>query len=381
MDERGARIVVAMSGGVDSSVAAARLLDAGFAVIGVTLHLWDYDDGDRAGSGGHGRCCAPEDQYDARRVADALGFPHYTFDRRELFARTVVGPFVDAYLEGSTPSPCTACNRHVKLGELFAIADRLGAHQVATGHYARLVRSTSGATRLTMAADRSKDQSYFLYASPAAWLDRLVFPLGDATKAEVRADAVARALPGAGKGESQELCFVGPQAHAYTSFIEQRAGARVRPGSIVDDEGRVVGTHGGVHRFTVGQRRGVGVAIGKPAFVTRIDPDDATVHLGDDEALLDRTATVEDLSLAEGVALPLRARVRVRFRHDGEAASVTACGADTRSATVRFDRPVRAITSGQIAVFYDESTGHVLGGGRIARADDLAGRSALPSFA
>ncbi|MGH7437432.1 MAG: tRNA 2-thiouridine(34) synthase MnmA, partial [Polyangiaceae bacterium] len=323
MGARGERIVVAMSGGVDSSVAAARLLDAGHEVVGVTLHLWDYPESEERG---HGRCCAPEDQYDARRVADALGFPHYTFDRRELFARTVVAPFVDAYLDGATPSPCTTCNRHVKLAELFDIADRFGARCVATGHYARIVRAPEGVTRLAMGADRSKDQSYFLYATPLAWLDRLVFPLGESTKAEVRAEAVARRLPGAGKGESQELCFVGPQAHAYTEFVEQRGAGRVRPGAIVDDRGRAVGTHAGIHRFTVGQRRGVGFSVGKPAFVTRIDAGSATIHLGDDDALHASSARLADLCLAEGESLPLRARVRVRFRHEGEAATVVADG-------------------------------------------------------
>jgi tRNA-specific 2-thiouridylase len=362
--ERGERIVVAMSGGVDSSVAAARLLDAGYDVIGVTLHLWDYPESEDRG---HGRCCAPEDQYDARRVADALGFPHYTFDRRDLFARTVVAPFVDAYLDGSTPSPCTACNRHVKLAELFDIADRFGARWVATGHYARIVRPATGSAcgaRLAMGADRSKDQSYFLYATPRAWLDRLVFPLGEATKAEVRAEALRRALPGAGKGESQELCFVGPRAHAYTGFVEQRAAGRIRPGAILDDEGRPVGTHGGIHRFTVGQRRGVGVAVGKPAFVTRIDAGTATVHLGDDVSLQSRSARIADLVLAEGETLPLRARVRVRFRHDGETATVVSEGA---TGLVQFDHPVRAITRGQIAVFYDERGDGVIGGGKILR--------------
>src|ERR1700733_9690456 len=205
---RGERILVAMSGGVDSSVAAARLLDAGHDVVGVTLHLWDYED-ETTARGGHGRCCAPEDQYDARRVADAVGFPHFTFDRRELFAQTVVGPFVDAYLAGDTPSPCTASNRSVKLAELFRIADKIGAARVATGHYARVVRDEAGAPRLAMGTDRAKDQSYFLYASPRAWLERLLFPLGESTKPEVRREAAARALPGAGKGGGQGLCFAG----------------------------------------------------------------------------------------------------------------------------------------------------------------------------
>src|SRR5215471_2581858 len=232
-----------MSGGVDSAVAAARLHDEGHEVIGVTLHLWDYPE-DPAAPGAHARCCAPEDQYDARRTADKLGFAHYAFDRRELFARAVVEPFVDAYLAGETPSPCTACNRGVKLAELFAIADRLGAEKVATGHYARVVRDADGTPWLAEGQDRTKDQSYFLYASPRAWLERLVFPLGESTKAEVRAEALARALPGATKGESQELCFVGTGKGAYAAFVESRADAsRVRPGKIVDAEGRVVGAH------------------------------------------------------------------------------------------------------------------------------------------
>jgi tRNA-uridine 2-sulfurtransferase len=356
------RVVVAMSGGVDSSVAAARLQDAGFDVVGVTLHLWDYPE---EGAGGHGRCCAPEDQYDARRVADALGFPHYTFDRRELFAATVVQPFVDAYLAGETPSPCTACNRSVKLAELFAIADRLGAARVATGHYARIVHDTAGSgLRLAKGVDRSKDQSYFLYASPRAWLERLVFPLGDSTKREVRDEAVARALPGATKGESQELCFAGSGAHAYADFVAARADGRVRAGPIVDDEGRTVGTHDGVHRFTIGQRRGLGVALGKPAFVARIDATRATVHLGGEEALLATGADLADVMLAEGVTLPLRATVRVRYRHEGDGARIEAIESAHGAARVSFDVPVRAITRGQVAVFYDGD--RVLGGGRIA---------------
>jgi tRNA-specific 2-thiouridylase len=357
------RVIVAMSGGVDSAVAAARLHDLGHEVVGVTLHLWDYPE---EGPGGHARCCAPEDQYDARRTADKLGFAHYAFDRRELFARTVVAPFVDAYLGGETPSPCTACNRGVKLAELFAIADRLGAEKVATGHYARIVRGPEGAPWLAEGKDRAKDQSYFLYASPRAWLERLLFPLGESTKGEVRAEAVARALPGATKGESQELCFVGNGKGAYAAFVESRAYARKRPGKIVDGEGRVVGAHDGVHRFTVGQRKGLGVALGAPAFVTRIDAKTGDVHLGPEEALAARAAELADLILADGVELPIRARVRVRYRHEGAWAELEALGQGRARAA--FEVPARAVTPGQIAVFYDED--RVLGGARIARRLD-----------
>ncbi len=363
-----------MSGGVDSSVAAARLHDEGWDVVGVTLHLWDYPEDPRA-SGGHGRCCAPEDQYDARRVADAVGFPHFTFDRRDLFKRTVVEPFVDAYLSGETPSPCSACNRGVKLAELFALADRLGATHLATGHYARIIRHPGGTPRLATGRDPGKDQSYFLYASPRAWLERLVFPLGDATKAEVRCEAVTRGLPGATKGESQELCFVGAGQHAYTAFVASRATGRVRPGLIVDDTGRTVGEHVGVHRFTIGQRKGLGVALGKPAFVTRIDADAGVVHLGEDAALHAREAALADVVLAEGTTLPLRARVRIRYRHDGQDATVE--GLAGGEARVVFDAPVRAITPGQVAVLYEGEC--VLGGGRIVSAGDADTATALNS--
>ena len=357
------RVLVAMSGGVDSAVAAARLVDEGHDVVGVTLHLWDYPE-DPASPGAHGRCCAPEDQYDARRTADALGIPHFTFDRRELFAKTVVEPFVEAYLAGETPSPCTACNRGVKISELVALADRLGASRVATGHYARLARTAEGIPYLREGADPSKDQSYFLYATPREHLDRLVFPLGDSLKPDVRAEAVRRGVPGATKGESQELCFVGAGAGAYAAFVEKRAPARVRPGPIVDASGKVVGAHAGIHRFTIGQRKGLGVALGKPAFVTSIDPETATVRLGEGEGLESIAAEVDDVVLAPGVALPFDARVRVRYRHEGAEGRVElAAHGSGSTAIVRFTKPVRAVSRGQVAVFYDGD--RVLGGGRL----------------
>lgn len=341
-----------MSGGVDSSVAAARLVGAGFEVVGVTLHLWDYPD---AGPGAHARCCAPEDQYDARRTADALGFPHYVFDRRALFDERVVAPFVEAYVRGETPSPCTECNRRVKLGELFAIAGRLGARRVATGHYARSVGG-----RVARGADREKDQSYFLYAVPPALAERLVFPLGESTKAEVRAEAIARGVPGAGKGESQELCFVGQGAGAYAAFVEARARGRLRPGPIVDAEGRAVGAHGGVHKFTVGQRKGLGVALGAPAFVTHIDAETGTIRLGPEARLFARGAELRDVVVHPDVQLPVRGLARVRYRHEGAAAVLD-------GTTLRFDAPVRAVSPGQVVVMYDAEE-RVTCGGIIATA-------------
>jgi tRNA-uridine 2-sulfurtransferase len=355
---KGARVLVAMSGGVDSSVAAARLRDRGFDVVGVTLHLWDYPDDGSV----RGRCCAPEDQHDARRVADQLGIPHYTFDRRELFARHVTGPFVEAYLEGTTPSPCVACNRSVKLRELFPLADRLGAAFVATGHYARVVEE-GGSARLHRARDQGKDQSYFLHMLRTDELSRLLFPLGDATKGEVRAEALQRALPGADKGESQELCFV--PTGRYDAFVAARAEGRLRPGPIVDAAGRQLGTHGGIHAYTIGQRRGLGVAAGRPLFVVGLDASTHTVRLGGDAELQSSSARLEGGTFADDVTFPLQAEVKVRARHEGERARIER---DPRAGAfvVHFARPVRAVSPGQTAVAYRGD--RVLGGGTIVQA-------------
>jgi tRNA-uridine 2-sulfurtransferase len=348
------RIVVAMSGGVDSSVAAARLLAEGFEVVGVTLHLWDYPDDGSV----RGRCCAPEDVHDARRVADKLGFAHYAFDRRELFRETVVDPFVDGYLSGATPSPCVRCNRGVKIPELVHLGDQLGATRVATGHYARIV-DRGGRLELHRARDASKDQSYFLHALDERTLARLVFPLGELDKETVRAEAKRLALPGADKGESQELCFV-PTGH-YAEFVAKEAPERLRPGPIVDDAGRPVGRHDGIHAFTVGQRKNLGVALGRRAYVVGIDAPTATVRLGGPGELRADAALLEDTVLGPDLALPLRCQVSVRYRGVPRAARLTP-GAG-RGLLVEFDEPATAVVPGQFAVFYEGD--RVLGGGAI----------------
>lgn len=351
------RVLVAMSGGVDSSVAAARLVAVGHEVIGVTLHLWDYpDDGSVKG-----RCCAPEDQHDARRVADQLGIAHFAFDRREAFSSEVVAPFVDGYLRGETPSPCVLCNRGVKLRELFALADRLGASHVATGHYARVVVDDAGRRWLAKGRDAAKDQSYFLHSTSVQQLERLVFPLGDATKPEVRAEARALGLSGAEKGESQELCFV--PTGRYDAFVEQRADGRVRPGPILDASGREVGRHEGLHRFTVGQRKGLGVALGERAFVVGVDVETAAVRLGPAEALEVSQVGCDEATFVHDVGVSVRVTVKVRARHEGALGEVVSEGGGR--VTVRFDAPVRAVSEGQYAVFYDGD--RVLGGAKIAR--------------
>ena len=351
------RILVAMSGGVDSSVAAARLLEQGYDVVGVTLHLWDYPDDGSVKS----RCCAPEDIHDARRVADALGFPHYAFDRRELFQREVIEPFVDGYLGGETPSPCVRCNRGVKIKELMQLADKLDASRVATGHYARLVEQ-GGRTELHRGKDASKDQSYFLHMLGEATLSRLCFPLGDSDKAEVRAEAVRLDLPGAQKGESQELCFV--PTGRYDSFVQDRAAERLRPGPIVDETGRVVGQHAGVHKFTVGQRRNLGVALGKPSYVVAIDSEQGRIELGPIEKLMAVAVELGDVSLSSDLELPLSAEVQVRYRGTPLPARIVKAAGGAR---VLFEKPVQAAVPGQFAVFYSGS--RVLGGGLIRKAE------------
>lgn len=344
-----------MSGGVDSSVAAALLQQQGYEVIGVTLHLWDYpDDGSVKG-----RCCAPEDVHDARRVADTLGFPHYAFDRRELFEREVVAPFVEEYLNGTTPSPCVRCNRGVKVAELITLAERLRASFVATGHYARLERHPDGRVDLLRSSDLNKDQSYFLHMLPDEILRRFLFPLGALDKKTVRELAVKLALPGANKGESQELCFV--PTGRYDELVEKRAQDRVRPGPIIGADGRTVGTHQGLHKFTRGQRRNLGIALGERSYVVDIDPDTAAVRLGTREDLLVERVTLKDTVLRSGTTLPLEADVMVRYRGTRARAVLEDAGEGT--ARVLFSQPVTAPSPGQFAVFYEGD--RVLGGGLI----------------
>lgn len=353
---RGARVLVGLSGGVDSSVAAARLLARGLDVVGVTLHLWEPPDPRAAPS----RCCAPEDIEDARRTASALSIPFFTFDRQRDFSAHVVDPFVEAYLGGRTPSPCVACNREVKIGGFVALAARLGAVAFATGHYARS-GAVDGRPALLRGVDRDKDQSYFLHGIGEAALAMLVCPLGDATKPAVRAEAAAQGLPNAQKPDSEDLCFTHGD---HAGFVADRAKGRVRPGPIVDATGRVVGQHEGVHRYTVGQRRGLGVALGRPAFVTAIDPTSATVHVGEGHHVDAGGAVLADVGWLADPPEPGRAVLaRIRYRHDGAPAQVTPTAG---GAVVRFETAARAVTPGQVCVLYDGD--RVLGGGTIVEA-------------
>jgi tRNA-specific 2-thiouridylase len=365
-------VAVAMSGGVDSSVAAAMLKGGGHEVVGFTMQLWDQRR--RLAPGGEpqpSRCCSLDDVYDARRIAEQMGFPFYVLNLEQEFERAVVRPFVEDYLSGRTPIPCVSCNTKLKFARLVKVAEDVGAGRVATGHYAR-VDYDEGSRRyvLRKGRDLSKDQSYFLFEMTQKQLARAMFPLGDMTKAEVREAARRLGLETAEKAESQEICFV-PDGN-YSKFVEDYArhemGGRARPdalspGEITTADGRVVGDHSGLHRYTVGQRRGIGVSSPDPLYVVKIDVPRNRLVVGRREELYSRSliATgVNWLSIAEPAA-SVRAAVRIRYRSAEAPATVTPLEAG--AARVEFDEPQPAITPGQAAVFYDGDS--VVGGGWI----------------
>ncbi len=364
-------IAVAMSGGVDSSTVAAMLRADGHNVIGLTMQLWNQRR--LAGSEGmpesvQGRCCSLDDVYDARRVAQQIGIPYYVVNHEERFERDVIRPFVEEYVSGRTPIPCSLCNNHLKFDQLLIVAQQIGAERIATGHYARVAfDETRDRWLLKRPADQSKDQTYFLFGLTQEQLSRTIFPLGDMTKPEVRELARKHGLALAEKPDSQEICFV--PGGDYKRFIdaylaEQGEALPDTAGDLVTTNGEVIGEHGGVHNFTVGQRKGLGVATGSPLYVIQISGANKQVIVGGEEHLYSRTLRARRVNLiaVDDLREPMRVSVKIRHRHEPAGATIERVSEDEILAT--FDQPQRAITPGQAAVFYDGDV--AVGGGWIA---------------
>jgi tRNA-specific 2-thiouridylase len=348
------RILVAMSGGVDSSLAAALLHAQGHEVIGVTLHLWDAAGVDKVG-----RCCAPEDRDDARRSCELLGVPHYVIDERAAFRQHVVDPFVQINLAGKTPIPCVACNQQVKLGRLWQLAQGFGAERVATGHYARLRHGPDGQAELLQGRDEQKDQSYFLFGVPQEILAHMLFPLGELRKPEAREAARAFGLPNWDKPDSQELCFV--PDHDVRGFVARHAEQPGEAGDIVDTQGRVLGQHTGIAGFTVGQRRGLGVPGREPRYVLKVVQSTRQVVVGSSEELAVPELSAESVSWTGArPEAAFEAQLRIRSRHRASDCVVTPTAGGF---TARFAKPETAVAPGQAAVIYCGE--RVVGGGYI----------------
>jgi tRNA-uridine 2-sulfurtransferase len=356
------RIVVAMSGGVDSSVAAALLAEEGHDVIGLSMQLYPSTPAGQAADGerAFGGCCTLDDLHDARRVATALGVPHYILNFERQFQETVVSNFVREYTAGRTPLPCAHCNSHLKFSTLLDRARGLDAGSVATGHYAR-VEQAGGRWLLKRSADGEKDQSYFLFSLTQEQLAAAIFPVGTLTKPQVREHARRLGLQVADKPDSQEICFV--PDHDYASFVARHEPAIARSGAIVGTDGRRLGSHGGVHRFTVGQRKGLGIAAPMPLYVIKIDAEAGEVTVGPKSALDRTTLAASGVNWVSREAPLDWVRVTAQIRHRHAAAPGRVRALDDGRAELEFDAPQSAITPGQAVVFYDDDT--VVGGGWI----------------
>jgi len=348
------KVVVAMSGGVDSSVAAALLKEEGYEVIGVTMQIWPPE------SRKFGGCCGVAAIEDARKVAHTLGIPHYVMNLRDVFAEKVINNFIDEYRRGRTPNPCVRCNQHIKFGALLEKARGLGADFIATGHHARIEKE-KGRYLLKKGLDRNKDQSYFLYALTQEQLSRSLMPIGKLTKEKVREIARALILPVASKPQSQEICFIPDDD--YCGFIKDNIPGAAKPGPILDEKGKALGTHRGIISHTIGQRKGLGIAAGEPLYVIAIDPERNAIVVGPKEKAFSDELVASGLNWIafETPAYPLPTLAKIRYRHPEAEAVVTPLGED--KVNVKFTQPQMAITPGQAVVFYDEDV--VVGGGTI----------------
>ena len=346
----GGRVLVGMSGGVDSAVSALLLKQSGYEVIGVTFRLW-------TGEGSF----IEESIADAKSICDRIGIEHRTLDLEESFHSDVIGYFIDTYQKGATPNPCVQCNRCIKFPKMLALADELGIPYVATGHYARVEKADDGQYVLKKAVEEQKDQSYFLYSLGQPTLSRVLFPLGEYTKAQVREIAEKHGFVNARKRDSQDICFV--PGGDYASFIEGYTGQTTSEGDFLDSEGRVLGKHKGAIRYTVGQRKGLGIALGEPAFVLGKDMQKNTVTLGRDEQLFCDTLTACECSFVSGNVPIQPFGAQVKIRNTQKQQSATVAPIDSTHFLVKFDTPQRAISKGQAVVLYDGDT--VIGGGII----------------
>ena len=349
------KIIVGMSGGVDSAVTAYLLKAAGFDVTGITLRTWSGANGEES------RCCEISD---AMQVAQQIGIPYYVQNCVACFRKNVVKPFTSAYLQGRTPNPCVDCNRFVKWEQMILAAERMRADYVATGHYASVVRLPNGRFTIRQAAFRNKDQTYMLYRLTQEQLARTMMPLGRLSKEEVRQIAEKAGLPVAHKKDSQEICFVA--RGGYAEYIANETDTEILPGNFVDEQGRVIGRHKGIIHYTVGQRKGLGLALGHPVYVKAVDAAKNEVVIGDEQSLYCREILCDEVNFMSvpdiGPKEKLRATVKIRYHHQGEAAIICRDAAET--VRVIFDKPVKAATPGQSAVFYDENN-CVIGGGKI----------------
>ena len=363
MPKPGTRIVAAMSGGVDSSVAAALLKRQGYDVIGITLQLYPGDAPARKGA-----CCAGADIYDAKRVAAALGIPHYVLDYESRFKKAVIADFADSYARGETPIPCVRCNERVKFADLMDTARELGAEALATGHYVRRVEGPDG-PELHAAADTTRDQSYFLFATTPAQLAFLHFPLGGMEKGEVRGLAAELGLVTADKPDSQDICFV-PDGR-YAAIVDKLRPDAARPGAIVDADGNVLGRHDGITHFTVGQRRGLHLGgHAEPLFVLKLDPARADVVVGPRAALATSSIMLREVNWLTPSDAPFACRVKVRSMRPPVAGTVTPLAGGRARVTLAM--PEEAVAPGQACVFYGETSDRVLGGGFILRPEAAA---------